>query len=51
MIHPAGVNTWDAPEPHKLLRPQDVGGFIHFLLSADKNCQIEEVTLWALAAS
>ena len=50
VIHPAGVNTWDDPEPHNLLRPENVGGLIHFLLEVDTNCQIDEVTLSALGA-
>jgi NADP-dependent 3-hydroxy acid dehydrogenase YdfG len=48
VIHSAGVSTWNAPEPYKLLRPEDVGRLIHFILTADRNCQIDEVTLSAL---
>jgi len=48
VIHPAGVNTWNALEPHKLLRPEDVGRLIHFIVAVDRNCQIDEVTLSAL---
>jgi len=50
VVHPAGVNTWNDPEPNKLLRPEDVGSLIKFILEVDKNCQIDEVTLSALGA-
>lgn len=50
VVHPAGVNTWNDPEPNKRLRPEDVGSLIKFILEADKNCQIDEVTLSALGA-
>ena len=50
VIHPGSVNTWNDPEPNKLLRPEDVGSLVKFILEADKNCQIDEVTLLALGA-
>lgn len=50
VIQPSGVNTWDDPNPQSLLRTQDLGQLLRAIVSADSNCQFEEITISALGA-
>lgn len=47
-IHLHGVNTWDDPNPRKLLHTDDVVHAVQFIISADKNCQINNLEIAAI---
>lgn len=42
-IHPWGVNTWNAPNPQELLRPEDIGELVSFIVNTHPGCQIESI--------
>ncbi len=46
-IHPAGVNTWNDPNPHGLLHADDMAKLVSFIVNTEAHCQIDSVTLSA----
>ena len=44
-IKPYGVNTWNDPDKDKLLRPEDIGSLVKFIVDCHYNCEILDVSL------
>lgn len=44
-IQPWGVNTFDSPNPQNLLRPEELGELVSYIVKADPNTQIDFVEL------
>jgi 3-oxoacyl-[acyl-carrier protein] reductase len=47
-VHPTGVNTWDDPNPEKLLTVEDMALTLQHIINAPAYCQFENIEISAV---
>jgi short-subunit dehydrogenase len=48
VLHPAGVNTWNDPNPEHLLLPEDIANIVDLVVHTSGKCQIDDLTVTSL---